>query len=544
MEVLSLHSYSKKNSLIFLLEDLLIKGVIGLTKKRAEHIEKVILGDWIGIEELVAVARFGAKVEFSQGYTQRVKKSRALVEKWVQEERVMYGITTGFGALCTQVILPEETAQLQRNIVLSHSCSVGEPLSIEEVRATMFMVLQNAGQGFSGIRMETMEMYKDFLNLGLTPFAPKEGSVGYLSPEAHMALVLIGEGKAYLGKELLSSKEALDRVGLKPTELSSKEGLILVSGTTSVTGIGAVALYDMLNASKSADIIGAMTLEVLKGTTKAFDARLMSIRPHEEQSNSAENVRKILKDSEIAKKFENYRLQDALSIRCIPQLHGAAKKTLKDALKTIEIEINSCCDNPVIWPVGEDGEVISGCNADASYVGIEMDSSCIAATMIGKMSERRNNRLIDGNLSGYPWFLIKKPGLNSGLMIPQYTQAGLLNDMKILSHPSCVDGVPTCGNQEDYTSMGYNASKKARQVIDKLEFILAIELLSVSQAHQFMEENLLPGTASKAVLDEIRLTVPVMEEDMFVYPHINTIRDLIHSGKLIELVENKVGELV
>lgn len=270
----------------------------------------------------------------------------------------------------------------------------------------------------------------------------------------------------------------------------------------------------------------------------------MSLRPHEEQINSAENVRKILKDSEISKKFENYRLQDALSIRCIPQLHGAAKKTLKDALKTIEIEINSCCDNPVIWPEGDDGEVISGCNADASYVGIEMDSSCIAATMIGKMSERRNNRLIDGNLSGYPWFLIKKPGLNSGLMIPQYAQAGLLNDMKILSHPACVDGIPTCGNQEDYTSMGYNASKKARQIIDKLEFILAIELLSISQAHQFMEDNLLTGTASKAVLDEIRLTVPVMEEDMFLYPHINTIRDLIHDKKIIQLVEEKVGKLL
>lgn len=510
----------------------------------AENMNNIVLGNKMDIEEFVAVARFGAKVEFSEGYYKKVKKSRSLVEKWIAEGRVMYGITTGFGALCTQVISSEETAKLQRNIVLSHSTSVGDPLSIEEVRATMLMVLQNVGQGYTGARIETMEMYREFLNRELTPFAPKEGSVGYLSPEAHMALVLIGEGKAYVNGELLEGREALKTVGLEPIELSSKEGLVLVSGTTSVTAIGALALYDMINSSKNADVIGAMTLEILKGTTRAFDERLMSVRPHEDQKNTAENVRRILADSEVAKHYENYRLQDALSLRCIPQLHGAAKKTLKDALKTIEIEMNSCCDNPIIWAEGEDGEAISGCNPDSSYVGLEMDSACIAATMIAKMSERRNNRLVDGSLSEYPWFLIKKPGLNSGLMIPQYTQAGLLNDMKILSHPSSVDGIPTCGNQEDYVAMGYNASKKARQIVDKLEFILAIELLSVFQAQQFMEGKLSTASASKVVLNEIAKTVPVMEEDMYLYPHINTIRDLIHSGKIVELVEEKVGKLV
>lgn len=510
----------------------------------AKNIKKVVLGGKINIEEFVAVARFGAKVEFSEEYYERVKKSRKLVEKWVKEGRVMYGITTGFGALCTEVISEEDASKLQRNIILSHSTSVGDPLSIEEVRGTMLMVLQNVGQGFSGARIETMEMYRQFLNLGITPFAPKEGSVGYLSPEAHMALVLIGEGKAYFKGQLRSSKEALEMAGLKPTVLSSKEGLILVSGTTSVTAIASLALYDMLNAAKASDIIGAMTLEVLKGTVKAFDERLMKVRPHDEQLKTASNVRRILQDSEIAKHFKDYRLQDALSLRCIPQLHGAAKKTLKDALKTIEIEMNSCCDNPIIWPEGDDGEAISGCNPDSSYVGIEMDSACIAATMLGKMSERRNNRLVDGSISEYPWFLIKKPGLNSGLMIPQYTQAGLLNDMKILSHPATVDGIPTCGNQEDYVAMGYNACKKARQIVDKLEFILAIELLSVFQAHQFIDKELLPGKASKAVLDEIALTVPLMEEDIFLYPHINTLRDLIHSGRIIELVEDKIGRLM
>jgi histidine ammonia-lyase len=509
----------------------------------ARNIRTVILGDKIHIEEFAAVTRYGANVEFSDAYIQRVKASRQLVDQWIEEGRVMYGINTGFGALYTHVISTEETAQLQKNIILSHATSVGTPLSIEEARAVILMILQHAGQGYSGIRIETLEMYRQFLNLGLTPFAPKEGSVGYLSPEAHMALVLIGEGKAYLNGELMSARDALDQIGLKPIILGAKEGLVLTNGTTSATALGVLALYDMLKASKAADVIGSMTLEVLKGTTRAFDDRLMGVRPHEDQRHTAYNVRRILKDSEIAKHHKDYRLQDALSIRCIPQLHGAAKKTLKDALKTMEIEMNSCCDNPIIWWDGIDGEAISGGNPDSSYVGIEMDSACIAATMIGKMSERRNNRLVDGNLSEYPWFLVKKPGLNSGLMIPQYTQAGLLNDMKILSHPATVDSIPTCGNQEDYVAMGYNASKKARQVVEKLEYILAIELLSVFQAHQFMDNTLQPGTPSKAVLDEIALSLPIMEEDLYLYPHINTLRDLIHSGRIIELVEEKTGKL-
>ncbi|WP_236932656.1 HAL/PAL/TAL family ammonia-lyase [Geosporobacter ferrireducens] len=512
--------------------------------KDAKQIEKVVLGGKLNIEEFIAIVRFGVKVEFSDSYCNKVRKARSLVERWVEENRVMYGITTGFGALCTQVISLEETEQLQRNIVLSHSVSVGEPLSVEEVRATMLMILQNVGQGFSGARLETIEMYRQFLNLGLTPFAPREGSVGYLCPEAHMALVLIGEGKAFLNGELLPSKDALERVGLKPISLASKEGLVLTNGTTSATALGALTLYDMLKASKCADIIGAMTLEVTKGTIRAFDERLMSVRPHEEQRSTAENVRKLLQDSQIAINHEHYRLQDALSIRCIPQLHGAAKKTLFDALKTIEIEMNGCSDNPIIYSEDDDGEAISGGNPDSSYVGIEMDSACIAATMLGKMSERRNNRLIDGNLSEYPWFLIKKPGLNSGLMIPQYTQAGLLNDMKILSHPATADGIPTCGNQEDYVAMGYNASKKARQAAEKLEYILAIELLSVYQAHQFIGEKFSAGRATQAVLEEIARAVPITDEDIFLYPHINTLKDLIHTGKLIELVEEKLGKLL
>ncbi len=515
-----------------------------MESNRMEMAKKaILLGEPISLESFISVARHGARVEFSDAYCERVNHSRRLVERWVQEGRIMYGITTGFGALCTRVISPEETEQLQRNIILSHAVSVGEPLSGEEVRGTLLMMLQNLGQGFSGVRLKLLELIRELLNRGVVPFAPKEGSVGYLAPEAHMALVFIGEGQAYVDGKLMPGREALETVGLSPLVLSSKEGLALVSGTTCVTALGALALYDMTNAAKAADLIGAMSLEVLKGTTRAFDSRLMDIRPHGDQKLVAENVRRILEDSERAQANVHTRLQDALSLRCIPQLHGAARKVLRDARETIETELNSCCDNPVIMPDGDDGEAISGCNADSSYVGVAMDTACIAGTMIAKMSERRNNRLIDGNLSEYPWFLIKKPGLNSGMMIPQYTQAGLLNDMKILSHPSTVDSISTCGNQEDYVAMGYNASKKARQIAEKLEYILAIELLSVYQAQQFTEDGLKPGSVSTSILEELGKTVPVIEEDVFLYPHIQTIRGLIHSTRIVQLAEEVIGKM-
>jgi histidine ammonia-lyase len=507
----------------------------------AQDIKKVVLGEKLDIEQFVAVARYGAKVEFSQAYCQRVNRSRRLVERWTDEGRVMYGVNTGFGALCTRVISAEETEELQKNILLSHAVSVGDPLSIEETRATMLMVLQNLGLGYSGVRLRVLEMYKEFLNRGLTPLAPGDGSVGYLAPEAHIALVLMGEGEAYVKGERMPAREALERVGLEPVTLSSKEGLALINGTTGATGIGALALYDMINAVKSADVVGAMSLEVLKGSLRAFDERLMRVRPHEEQGRTAENVRMILQDSEMARHYERYRLQDALSLRSMSQLHGAAKKTFFDALKTIETEMNSCCDNPILWPEGDDGEALSGGNPDSSYVGIEMDSACIAATAAAKMSERRNYRLINSRLSEYPDFLVKQAGLNSGLMIPQYTQAGLLNEMKILSHPATVDNIPTCADQEDYVAMGYNAAKKARQVVNKWEYILAIELLSVYQAHQFADPTLKPGRVSRAVLERVALWVPPLTRDLQLYPLIRVLRDFIHSGELVRLVEEKAG---
>lgn len=509
-----------------------------------QGMKKVALGNAITLDMFVSIARYGAHVDFSEAYRQRVERSCQLVNKWIEEERVMYGVNTGFGALSTQIISSDQTTLLQKNIILSHATSVGEPLEEECVRAIILMVLQNLGQGYSGVRLDTLEMYRQFLNRGVIPFVPREGSVGYLSVEAHIALVLLGEGKAYVDGKLLSSEEALKKAGLEPIELSAKEGLALISGTTSPTAIGALALYDMLKAAKAADILGAMALEVLRGTTRAFDDRLMSVRPHQQQRNTAANIRMILEDSMIAKQSINYRLQDALSLRAIPQLHGAAKKTLLDALNTFEIEMNACCDNPILWPDEEDGGAISGSNCDSSYVGIELDSACISVTAIAKMSERRNYRLINSHLSGYPSFLVQNAGLNSGLMIPQYSQAGLLNDMKLLSQPATVDSIPTCADQEDYVAMGYNSAKKAREIARKLEYVLAIELLSIYNAHQFVESNLTPGSASRAVLERMARSIPRMDEDTYLYPYVEILKDLIHSGEIISVVEEKVGKLL
>lgn len=505
---------------------------------------EVLLGKNHSIEDLVNVARNNYNVNFSDEYLERVKKANTILKKWVKNEKVIYGVTTGFGAMSNVVISNKEAEQLQKNIILSHSVSVGEPMEIEEVRATMFMILQNIGQGFCGARIEVVEKYRELLNMGITPYVPKEGSVGYLAPEAHIAAFFMGYGKGFYKNEILSAEKILDISGVKKLELSFKEGLIIVSGTTSVTALGSLSLFDMIQASKVADIIASITIEVLRGTTRAFDLRLMSVRAHEHQIATAKNLLKILDTSKIAKNNYNYRLQDALSLRCIPQAHGASKKIFYDALKTIELEINSCCDNPIIWNNEFEEDVISGCNADSGYVGIAMDTCAIASTYIAKMSERRNNRLVNGNLSELPWFLIKKPGLNSGLMIPQYTQAGLLNDMKILSTPSTIDNIPTCGDQEDYVAMGYNSSKKARKISKNLEYILAIELLSAYQAHGFIDNfNDMCSDATKVVFELIESKVNIIENDVYLYPYIDHLYDLIHSGKLLNAVTEKIGKL-
>ena len=506
-------------------------------------IQKVTLGEQISLEQVIAAARYGAEVVFSETYAARVNRSRALVERWVAEGKAIYGTTTGFGNLVTETISEADAEKLQLNLIRGDATSVGKPLKEEEVRAIMLVILQNCGQGYSGIRLEVLELLRQLLNLGVTPRTPGGGSVGYLSVSSHIVLVMIGEGQAYYKGELLSGAEALAAAGLSPVTLSYKEGLALTDNTAEATGLGAIALYDLDKAMRSADVIAALSIEVLKGQLAHFDERVSAVRPHAAQQAVAENVRRILADSGVIKEAAGKNLQDALSMRSVPQLHGAAKKLIRDAKETFDIELNACTDNPILWPEEGAETAISACNPDASFTGMAIDACCIGATSTAKMSERRNNRMIDGNLSGYSWFLVKNPGLNCGLMVPQYTQAGLINEMRVLSHPATIDNVPTCGNQEDVVSMGYNACKKGIKVAEKLEYVLAIELFSSFEAQPFMGTDAARSSVSQALYKEIGEHVPVIENDFYFTPSMEYLRDLIHSGDLLAITERVIGEV-
>ncbi|MFF2878917.1 histidine ammonia-lyase [Gottfriedia sp. NPDC057991] len=508
-----------------------------------KNIKEVILGDHeLSINEVIAVARYGAKVSFTENYYLRINMSRNLIEKFLEEERAVYGVTTGFGSNVTEVISKEDAHTLQRNIVRSHAVSVGEPLEKEVVRAIQLMVLNNIGQGYSGVRIEVLELIAAILNHDILPFVPGEGSVAYLSPEAHMALVLMGEGKAWYKNELLSGHEALERAGLKPVTFECKEGLALLSGTTSVTAFAILSIYNAIQAVKTADVTGAMSLEALKGTIKALDPRLHSVKKHVEQAKTAQIVSKILDGSEIAEQYKDYRLQDALSLRCIPQVHGAVKKVFKNALENIHNEMMSSSDNPIIWPEEEDGIALMGGNFDASYVGIDADTICIGMANLAKIAERRIDRLVNYHVSELPSFLVVNPGLNSGYMIPQYTAAGLLNEIRVLSHPATIDNTSTCANQEDVVSFAYFATKKAYQISKKLEHILAIELMVATQALEF-HDSLKPSPVTASVHQLIRNQVPAVEEDRYFYHDVETIRNQIHDGVIINLVEEKIGAM-
>lgn len=499
--------------------------------------EKVILGQPIGLEEFIQVAVYGSQVEFSEEYKNRVENSRRILEACVDRQEPVYGTTTGFGALVTEFIQKDQAELLQKNIILTHAVSVGEPMEEQEVRAVMLMVLQSLGQGRSGVRLELLERYRQFLNKNLIPYVPKEGSVGYLCAEAHIAAVLIGEGKAWYQGELLPAKEALEKAGIEPITLSYKEGLALINGTTSPTALSALAVYRMEQAAEAADVAAAMSLEGLGGLLRAYDPHVTGCRPQKELCSTAQHLYSLLQGSQLMEQAKDSHLQDALSLRCIPQLHGAAKRVIADAREVVECEINSCADNPVIFGTPEEPDVYSNGNPDASYVGMQMDALCIAAANLGKMSERRNARFLDKNLSGLPWFLVKDPGLNSGLMIPQYAQAGILNRMRMLAVPATADSVSTSAGQEDYVSMGYNAAVKANEAARCLEYILAVEVFSAYQAQQFFDSSLKRGKGTAAVYDAMGEKVPVMEKDFYLYPWLEWTRDWIHTGELQKTAE-------
>lgn len=504
----------------------------------------VIDGHSLTLQDLVNVARKGHNVEVSEEAIKKVNTASSLIQKWVDQNRIIYGVTTGFGDLATVKVDTAKCTLLQENLLKSHAVGVGEPLPVETVRAIMLLRLNGLTAGHSGITMETLTQMVNFLNLDIIPHVPSQGSVGAsgdLCPLSHIAVALLGDGDVFYKGVRMSALEAMGKAGLKPIHLHPKEGLALNNGTAALTGLGALALWDSLTLAKTADIAGALSVEALHGVPYAFDERTHSIRPHKGQIAVASNIRRLIGDSEIIDKFKHERVQDAYSLRCIPIVHGASRNALQYIKESIELEMNSVTDNPLIFPESED--VISGGNFHGQPIALPMDFFGIAVAEFGSISERRVSRMVDKSLSnGLPPFIIGDSGVNSGFMISQYTAAAVVSENKTLAHPASVDSIPTSANQEDHVSMGYWASLKGTRILENVQKVLGIEILSACQGIDF-SKPLTPGAGTKAAYDRFRQDVPFLEQDTFLYPLMDKAISIVKSGALVDAVEEAIGEL-
>ena len=507
--------------------------------------ETITIGyDGLTMAELVAIARENRSVALTKSSEERIRKSRHLVEGWIAQGKTIYGITTGFGALSDVAIGATDTRRLQQNIIMSHSVGVGDPLNPETVRAVMALRIKDLARGHSGIRLATVRRLIDLLNLGICPIIPEKGSVGAsgdLAPLAHLALVLLGKGEAFFKNERIPGAEALKRCGLEPITLEAAEGLALVNGTQVMTAIGALSVSDARVLSKLTDIAAAMSLEVLMGSRTEFNPRIHRVRPHPGQAAVADNMERIIQGSEILTSHKDcYRIQDAYTLRCSPQVHGATKDAIDYVSKIIEIEMNSSTNNPLIFAEQED--FLLGGNFHGQPVGLALDFLGMAMAELANISERRIERLVNPQLSGLPAFLVKDGGLNSGFMISQYTAAALVSENKILAHPASVDSIPTSANKEDHVSMGTIAARKNRTIIDNAQNVIAIELLCATQALDLFT-NLKPGRGTKAAYDTIRQTIAHLETDRILAADIACMRGLMQSGEILKAVETAVGDL-
>ena len=498
----------------------------------------------ISIHDLVRVARHGEKVELSDGAKKAINHSRTFVETILAENKVVYGISTGFGEFSKVTISGSDRELLQRNLILSHCVGVGDFLPVEAIRGIIFLRANSLARGYSGIRLSTVEKLIELLNKGITPAIPEKGSVGAsgdLAPLSHMAAVLLGEGFVLVDGKAVPARPVLDAAGFEPIELAAKEGLALINGTQTMTSVGALACYDAEQMLKVADIAAGLSLEALQGTRAAFDPRIAQIRPHQGQIDCAANIRKITEGSAIIENHKNCdKVQDAYSLRCVSQVHGASREAIRRVRETIDTEMNSVTDNPIV--MADTGEIISGGNFHGQPMALVMDYLKLACAEIGNISERRMNRLVDPHLSGLPAFLIANGGVNSGHMIAQYTAAALVSENKVLVHPASADSVPTSANQEDHVSMGTIASRQAREILGNVQHILSIELMSAAQGIDFLLPNR-PAKGTGAAYDLIRTVVTHMEEDRLLHPDMEAVHRLIMNEFLVQTVEAAVGEL-
>lgn len=492
----------------------------------------MIDGGHLTIEQVIAVALDGATAVASPDLASRMAPARSLVDEAVESNKTIYGITTGFGALATTHIGKEDSEQLQYNLIRSHATGVGDPIPDEIVRAMLLLRARTLSQGHSGVRFVIVEKLLEMLNRGLLPVVPGQGSVGAsgdLAPFAHMALPIIGEGYVRVDGEVRPTAD----VELEPLHLKTKEGLSLLNGTEGMTSMGVIALHKARRLVETADIACALTVEALMGSSRPFRQDVHALRPHPGQIGSAYRIASLIDGSEIGSSHADdfdHAVQDAYSLRCAPQVHGAVSDTLDHMEEVLSREMGSVVDNPIVFP--ESGEVVSGGNFHGQPLAFVLDFAAIATAELGSISERRTDRMLDPARSGgLPAFLAANPGLDSGYMITQYVQAALVAENKVLVHPASVESIPTSGSQEDHVSMGWGAGKKLFPLLDNVRRILAIEILCAVQGMEY-RQPLQPAPGTKAIADLIRSHVPPLVADRSTSAEIEAVADLIATGAL------------
>jgi len=490
-----------------------------------------INGNDLKIDQIVRVARFGEKVEISETAMDRVRRSRKNLERFLKEKRVMYGINTGFGALGNTRISSENLRKLQLNLLRSHAAGVGDPLEDEEVRAMMLLRLNSLVKGFSGVREDVVLRIRDFLNMNIIPIVPSQGSVGAsgdLAPLAHLALPLIGEWKVKYGGRIREASEVLRELKLNPLKLREKEGLALINGTQGMTGVLGLIIHDAEVLVENSILISSMSVDALMGSTTPFDHRIHELRPHKGQIHVAKKLREYMKGSEIRRSHIHCpKVQDAYSLRVIPQVVGAVKDTVDYAKAVCETEINSVTDNPLIF----EDSVVSGGNFHGEPVAFVSDFLAIALTELSNISERRIDRLVNPLVSELPPFLAGgKKGLNSGFMLWQYTAASLVSENKVLSHPASVDSIPTSGNLEDHVSMGMNSVLKLKRILRNTEKVVAIELMLAVRALEF-RRPLKSSEKIENLYRKVRENVPSFDEDRCFQDDFAKILGMIEKGR-------------
>ena len=490
-------------------------------------------GKTMTLTEIATVALGDTPVKVSSSASPRILASRKVIEDIVARDAVVYGVSTGFGKLSDVRIPRGKLGQLQLNLVRSHACGIGNPLSEPEVRAMMLLRANVLALGFSGIRLEIIGMLCDLLNHHVCPVIPEKGSVGAsgdLAPLAHLALSLIGEGEAFFEGERVESREALRRAGLEPQRLEAKEGLALLNGTQAMHAVGGLALLRARRLARVADVCGAMSLEALKGTPAAFDLRLQDARPHPGQKAVAKHLLSILEGSEIRRSHlkNDPRIQDAYSLRCMPQVHGAVRGALSHCEDVLLVESGSATDNPLVF--SESGDVISGGNFHGAPLALTLDYAAIALTDLMSISERRIERLVNPDMNeGLPAFLAREPGMQSGFMIAHVAAVALLNEAKVLAHPSSIDNVPTSGGKEDHVSMGMTGALKFRAIVGLAENLLAIELLAGAEALEH-RRPLKAGVGVESAFTALRKIAQPLTEDRSLSGDIARVAEAICRG--------------